>query len=156
MSFRMSEQELAAHMAKFRVQDTRSFKSNEQAEKVNASKRQRQPRKQPRQDIVFQCKALGLPVPVPEFKFHPSRKWPFDWAWPDLKIALEQEGIVYPTTPGDYKAGGRHASVSGFTKDIEKYGHAFALGWRVLRCLPKQIENGTAIKWLEPMLRMDH
>lgn len=101
-------------------------------------------------DIAAQCRLLKLPEPVAEFKFHPVRKWKFDWAWPDLKVALEQEGIVYTA---DHKLDGRHASRKGFTADIEKYAVAFSLGWRVLRCLPKQVETGQAILWLDPVLR---
>ena len=38
---------------------------------------------------------LNLPAPVPEFRFHPERKWRFDFAWPEHKIAVEQEGGVW-------------------------------------------------------------
>lgn len=112
-------------------------------------------RKQPSQAILFQCKALDLPQPVAEFRFHTTRKWQFDWAWPALKIALEQEGVVYQHAEGQkHMLGGRHVSVKGFKDDLEKYGTAFSMGWRVLRCLPEQIENGTAANWLEPMLKV--
>lgn len=111
-------------------------------------------KKQPSQAIVFQCKALGLPVPVAEFRFHDTRRWLFDWAWPDRKIELEQEGVVYQKAEGQqHMLGGRHVSVTGFKKDLEKYGTAFSLGWRVLRCLPEQIEDGQAVQWLEPILK---
>lgn len=105
--------------------------------------------------IGFQCRALGLPEPVREHRFHPVRMWKFDWAWPDRLVALEQEGIVYPPKgSGDHRLGGRHASVKGFRGDIEKYGEAFALGWRVLRCLPEQVTSGQAMLWIEPVLRV--
>ena len=29
---------------------------------------------------------------TPEYRFHPTRKWRFDYAWPENKIALEVEG----------------------------------------------------------------
>ncbi len=104
--------------------------------------------------VSFQCRALGLTLPVREFRFHPTRRWAFDWAWPDRLVALEKEGVVYPPKgSGDHRLGGRHASVKGFTEDIEKYGEAFRLGWRVLRCLPSQVESGQAIQWAEPILR---
>ena len=73
----------------------------------------------------------GLPMPVTEHRFHPSRKWRFDYAWPDAKVALEVEGGVW--------TGGRHTSSAGFLKDIEKYNAAARLGWRVLRCTPKTL-----------------
>ncbi len=73
---------------------------------------------------------------IPEFKFHDSRKWRFDWAWPQYKLALEIEGGIW--------IGGRHTTGTGYTKDMEKYSEAAILGWRILRVTPKQMENGEA------------
>lgn len=65
----------------------------------------------------------SLPQPVEEFQFHPSRKWRFDFAWPDYKIAVEVDG-------GQWLArGGRHNT----DKDREKMNAAAELGWRVFR-----------------------
>lgn len=72
----------------------------------------------------------------PEHKFHPIRRWRFDWAWPHLKLAVEIEGGVW--------IGGRHTSGSGFEKDMEKYNEAVLLGWRILRFTPKQMQSGEA------------
>lgn len=72
-----------------------------------------------------------LPPPTPELRFHPKRRWRFDFAWPAHRIALEVEGGVW--------TGGRHTSSSGFLKDMEKYNAAALLGWRVLRCEPKRL-----------------
>lgn len=77
----------------------------------------------------------GLPTPITEHRFHPVRKWRFDYAWPDRKIALEVEGGMW--------SGGRHNHASGFFKDMEKYNAAACLGWRVLRVTPKAV--GTLI-----------
>lgn len=104
--------------------------------------------------LELQCRAAGLPEPVREFRFHDgARKWRLDYAWPAQHVALEREGIVY--TKGDYRAGGRHASVKGFREDTVKYGEAFRMGWRVLRCLPSQIDNGQALRWLLPILKRE-
>ena len=116
------------------------------------SSRAPEPVDAPAASIETHCKMLKLPVPVTEFQFHDTRGWMFDFAWPDKWIALEVEGIVYPEK-GEYRAGGRHASVTGITEDIEKYGEAFRLGWRVLRCLPEHVNNGQALLWAEPQLR---
>lgn len=70
----------------------------------------------------------GVPAPVPEFKFHASRRWRFDYAWPSVRLALEVEGGVF--------TGGRHTNPMGFLKDMEKYNAAAALGWRIVRCTP--------------------
>ena len=34
----------------------------------------------------------GLPEPVPEFRFHDERKFAFDFAWVEQKVALECQG----------------------------------------------------------------
>lgn len=68
---------------------------------------------------------------VKEFKFHPVRKWRFDYAVPEHKIALEVEGGVW--------TGGRHTSPKGFLGDIEKYNTATLMGWRVFRTTPDDL-----------------
>lgn len=68
---------------------------------------------------------------VKEFKFHPVRKWRFDYAIPEHKIALEVEGGVW--------TGGRHTSSVGFMKDMEKYNTATLMGWRVFRTTPDEL-----------------
>ena len=68
---------------------------------------------------------------VKEYKFHPVRKWRFDYAIPERKIALEVEGGVW--------TGGRHTSSVGFMKDMEKYNTATLMGWRVFRTTPDEL-----------------
>ena len=68
---------------------------------------------------------------VKEFKFHPVRKWRFDYAVPEHKIALEVEGGVW--------TGGRHTAPKGFLGDIEKYNTATLMGWRVFRTTPDDL-----------------
>jgi very-short-patch-repair endonuclease len=60
-----------------------------------------------------------------EHKFHPVRRWRFDYAIPSRKIAIEYEGV--------FGGRSRHTSVVGYAKDCEKYNHAAMLGWRVYR-----------------------
>ena len=65
---------------------------------------------------------------VRELKFHPVRRWRFDYAIPEHKIAVEVEGGVWTQ--------GRHTRPRGFLGDMDKYNTATALGWRVLRVTP--------------------
>lgn len=67
-------------------------------------------------------------TPIPEFKFHPFRRWRFDFAIRELGIAIEVEGGVWTY--------GRHNRADGFLRDMEKYNAAAARGWRILRCQP--------------------
>lgn len=73
----------------------------------------------------------GLPTPVAEYPFHPERRWRFDYAWPDQKIAIEVEGGIW--------TGGRHTSQGGFIGDMEKYTEAAVMGWCVIRITPKAL-----------------
>jgi hypothetical protein len=70
----------------------------------------------------------GLPEPTAEFRFVEDRKFAFDFAWVEQKIALEAEGMV-------------HRIKDRYLRDVEKYNLATALGWRVLRATRQQIKN---------------
>ena len=70
----------------------------------------------------------GAGEPIREYRFHPKRRWRFDFAWPHHKAAIEVEGIHFD--PG--KAG-RHQRGAGFEGDCEKYLAAQDLGWTVVR-----------------------
>lgn len=80
-------------------------------------------------DVLF--KHCGVPIPEKEYKFHPSRKWRLDYAWPDTKLAVEIEGAIW--------INGRHTRGSGFSKDMEKYNTLTLWGWHLLRFEPNKI-----------------
>lgn len=84
---------------------------------------------------------MGLPSPETEYKFHPERKWRMDYAWPDVKVALEVEGGVW--------AGGRHNSAKGFLADMEKYNAAAALGWKIIRRTPSDLIKLSTVQLLK-------
>jgi hypothetical protein len=88
---------------------------------------------------------LGLPIPNREYRFHPERRWRFDFAWPDLKLAAEVEGGAWVQ--------GRHTRGAGFERDCEKYNAAALLGWRVLRFTAGMVEDGRAVEMLEKCLK---
>lgn len=68
-----------------------------------------------------------------EVKFHPTRRWRFDYAdWRNM-IAVEIEG-------GTWNNGG-HSRGAGYQKDTEKYNEAVKLGWRILRYTGKTMQN---------------
>lgn len=84
-------------------------------------------------------------MPLAEYTFHPKRRWRFDWVFVDARLAVEVEGGAWTQ--------GRHTRGSGFVNDIEKYAEALILGWRVLRVTPKHIHDGTALTWVDRILR---
>lgn len=97
--------------------------------------------------------AEGVPPPHRQYRFHPTRKWQADFAWPDQKVLLEIEGGTYGRPvmchacgarvrarkkDGSIGAammtpGGSHSREPRFTQDCEKYNAAVLLGWAVVR-----------------------
>jgi len=72
--------------------------------------------------------SVGLPKPQQEYRFLIDRKWRFDFAWPEKKVAMEIDGGVMNQ--------GRHNRSSGFILDAEKYNKAVEHGWRVVKLFP--------------------
>lgn len=94
--------------------------------------------------FLFQVRAAKLPQPVREFRFHPTRKWRSDFAWPDRKLLVEYEGGAFTQ--------GRHTRGAGFEKDCEKYNSAVLLGFRVLRFTSRHVKSGEALQMTESAL----
>ena len=94
--------------------------------------------------FISLCKRAGLAVPTREFPFAkhytPQRKWRFDYAWIDAKVALEVEGGAWSR--------GRHTRGSGFLEDMVKYNAATLGGWRVLRTTPDKLTDIETLKQL--------
>lgn len=90
--------------------------------------------------LLLHIKASGLPIPEREYHFARPRRFRFDFAWPDLSLAVEVEGGIWNR--------GRHGRGSGIAGDIEKGNLAVMKGWRVLRFHSGQITSGEAIKTL--------
>lgn len=89
-------------------------------------------------------KRAKLPAPTPEYRFHAKRKWRFDYAFVEQKVALEVEGGVFIR--------GRHSRGAGMVKDMEKYNNAASLGWRLLRVTPSQLHDLETIELLAATL----
>lgn len=86
----------------------------------------------------------GIEAPTSEYRFHKTRKWRFDYAWPHAKVALEIEGGVW--------SGGRHTRGKGFLGDMEKYNAAAVAGWTVIRCTPDGLMSATTLAMLREVL----
>lgn len=78
---------------------------------------------------------------VAEHQFHETRKWRFDFAYPDELLGIEVEGIV---NAGEKS---RHTTWAGYTEDCIKYSEAAVLGWRLIRVTQEMVKSGMAI-WL--------
>lgn len=93
------------------------------------------------------CKSDLKVVCVKEYKFHPVRKWRFDYAIPEHKIALEVEGGVWTE--------GRHVRAQGFLGDMEKYNTATLMGWRVFRTTPDDLYKMVTINMIRHAINED-
>ena len=80
-----------------------------------------------RQALNLLIEIVGID-PEEEHKFHPSRRWRFDFAYPQFMVAIEVEGGTW--------SGGRHIRPQGFENDCVKYNAAAKLGWTVYRVPP--------------------
>lgn len=96
------------------------------------------------QNLIFQCRVAKLPTVTPELRFAPPRRWRFDLAFEQHRLAVEVEGAVY--------TGGRHTRGAGFERDAEKYAEAIIRGWRVMRVSTGQVKSGVALVWIERAL----
>lgn len=92
-----------------------------------------------RSDLKVEC--------IKEHKFHPTRKWRFDYAIPAHKIAIEVEGGVW--------TGGRHTSPKGFLNDMEKYNTATIMGWRLLRTTPDRLCSNETLQMVRDIIAGD-
>lgn len=94
--------------------------------------------------LAFQIRATKLPSPETEYRFDPSRRWRFDFAWPDRKVAVEVEGGTW--------TGGRHVRPAAFENDCVKYAEAAIAGWRVLRVTGDMLDDGRAMTLIARIL----
>ena len=76
-------------------------------------------------------RAIDIPEPVFEYRFHPVRKWRMDLAWLEQRVFIEVQGGIFVQ--------GRHSRGAAMLKEWEKINTASGMGWRVLYCQPKDL-----------------
>lgn len=89
-------------------------------------------------------KQAKVPRPVPEYRFHDTRKFRLDFAWPESRVGLEVDGGVW--------SGGAHGRGTGIVRDQEKTNLAAGLGWRILRVTPAKLCTEQTITYLKDAL----
>lgn len=97
--------------------------------------------KTPRYWLVLRavCLDAGVRWPSAEVQFAPPRKWRFDYAWQEEKVALEIQGGVFTQ--------GRHARGAALLREHEKLNAAAMAGYRVLFCTPTTLpQMGETLK----------
>ena len=96
------------------------------------------------QNLELQMRLAKIPPWRTQFKFHPTRRWKSDFAWPDKMLMLECEGGVW--------CQGRHTRPAGYENDCYKYNEALLMGYRVIRVTSTHIGSGIALIWVERAL----
>jgi hypothetical protein len=89
---------------------------------------------------------LGFDRFVREYKFHPKRKWRFDYLldpdWDSFgDVAIEIEGGIWNN--------GAHVRGKHYQSDMEKYREAAAMTFKVYRFSVQEVLNGTAKKFIK-------
>lgn len=87
------------------------------------------------------CVAAGFERPEKEYRFHPVRKWRFDWCFVAAKLAIEIQGGLF--------ARGRHTQGAALLREYEKLNAACCLGYRILFITPEQMASGDVFAILE-------
>ena len=91
-------------------------------------------------EFELQLRAAGIDGYVRELLFHPTRKWRFDFAWPEQLLAVEIDGFG-------------HHKLSRYTGDVEKFNEATLAGWRVLHVTRAMLDDLSGIGLVAQALR---
>lgn len=93
----------------------------------------------PQSELEMQFESLwitlypDLPAPVREHRAIPGRRFRFDFAWPEQRVAVELQGGLWVK--------GRHVRGAGYERDCEKLALAQRLGWRVFYLTRGMLES---------------
>jgi very-short-patch-repair endonuclease len=93
--------------------------------------------------LAFHMRAEGIAFER-EYRFDQTRRWRFDFAFPEKRLAIEIDGGIH--------TGGRHVRARGFCDDLAKLNSAVMQGWKVLRFVPSWVKNGLAINTIKKAL----
>ena len=89
-------------------------------------------------------KRRGLPEPIAEFRFHPTRKWRLDLFFSCANVAVEINGGIWIQ--------GRHTRGSGQIKDFEKLNEAQRMNIKVFQFTPQQMPLESTAEFLRSVI----
>ena len=95
--------------------------------------------------LAMQLHYAKLPVPLREFRFHPTRRYRFDFCWAEQSLAAEVNGGTWIQ--------GRHNRGSSIKAEYDKLNAAVLNGWRVLLFTGEHIKTGEALNVIEEALK---
>lgn len=96
------------------------------------------------QIVLAYFNACKLPKPYLEYAFHPERKWRFDFAWLEYKVALEVDGGIWIK--------GGHNRGAQIKKTWEKENAAQLLCWRIFKCEPCDLCTNETVSMIRSAL----
>jgi very-short-patch-repair endonuclease len=89
----------------------------------------------------------GPPELTPQHRFHPTRKWAFDFAHVPSKTAIEIDGGMWRGNRGG------HTSGAGATRDREKDLSAIEKGWHVVRLTPAMAKDHATLRVIRELIK---
>lgn len=92
-----------------------------------------------------QIRMACLPLPIRQLMFAKPRRFRADFAWPDRMLMVEVNG-------GEWVNGG-HNRGGSYTADCRRLCEAVSLGWRVMLVTGEMVEDGTALRFIEEVLK---
>ena len=95
-------------------------------------------------ELLAQINRLKLPKPEEEYKFLKDRRFRFDFAYPEYRIAIEVQGGIW--------CKGGHSSGKGIIRDCEKYNLAQLNGWTLLLFTADSVHSGEAVRVISMLL----
>lgn len=98
------------------------------------------------ESLLEQISKALLAPPQTQHKFHPSRKWLFDFAWPEYMLACEVQGGTFIR--------GAHSRGKSMQKDMEKLNAAQNAGWRVIQVDTEMVRDGRALEIIKGSILM--
>lgn len=101
--------------------------------------------------FLTHLKMAKLPQPACEFRFHETRRWRFDFAFPAQMIAIEYQGLNWKPKKGQDNNSG-HQSIDGLRRDCAKFTEASLAGWRLILITAETVNNGQAVEWVRRAL----
>lgn len=99
-------------------------------------------------DVFMMLIETDLKLEVwPEYFFTLERQYRFDYAIPELKIAIEQNGGIWS------KGNSGHSSGKGIQRDMDKTALAASLGWTVISRSPEQMQTTETLNLIKSAIQ---
>lgn len=95
--------------------------------------------------VAIPLEVEGYPRPRAQVMLIPGRRYRFDFAYLEARLAVEVSGQIWHK--------GAHTSGRGVTRDAAKANELACIGWRLLVFTPEMIADGTARDFTRRALR---